>query len=79
MAEQRLALRITGMTCDGCADTVKRHLRREKGVLAVDVDWKAGRAEIEYDPATAEPAAILRSRVFQDQLGLHRYRAEVAD
>ena len=37
-------LSISGMTCSGCADTVKRVLSRVPGVTNVDVDLDKGAA-----------------------------------
>ena len=42
----RLVLSISGMTCGGCANTVKRLLSGVHGVTAVDVDLVRGRAEV---------------------------------
>lgn len=41
-----LVLAISGMTCGGCANTVKRLLSGVDGVTAVDVDLAKGKAEI---------------------------------
>ena len=37
-------LSISGMTCSGCADTVKRVLSRVPGVTSVEVDLDKGAA-----------------------------------
>lgn len=39
-------LSISGMTCSGCADTVKRVLSRVAGVTAVEVDLDGGAATV---------------------------------
>ncbi|NQT13060.1 MAG: SO_0444 family Cu/Zn efflux transporter [Planctomycetes bacterium] len=45
-AQQRVALRVQGMTCSHCADTVRRTLAEREGVSSVDVDLKRGSAII---------------------------------
>ncbi len=70
---QTLSLRVQGMTCQGCAQSLMAHLKREQGVLAVQVDWRAGRAVVTYDPELTGPERILASRAFQ---GTFRAQAE---
>ncbi|MEE8421386.1 MAG: cation transporter, partial [Dehalococcoidia bacterium] len=67
----KLLLSVTGMTCDGCAQTVQSALEREEGVEGAAVSWEPGTAEIAYDPATIDEERILGSRIFRRQ-----YRAE---
>lgn len=45
-----LTLRIEGMHCDGCAETIKAVVEREPGVRAAAVSFKNGEARILYDP-----------------------------
>lgn len=45
-----IALKIAGMHCDGCAQTVKALLERELGVRMAAVDFHRGEARILYDP-----------------------------
>ena len=59
-----LPLQITGMTCEGCSDSIRRFLLREKGVLKVNIDWKTGEGTVNFDPDTIGPDAILKSRIF---------------
>lgn len=42
----RPALSITGMTCDGCANAVRRALSRVAGVERAEVDLARGRAVV---------------------------------
>jgi copper chaperone len=46
-----LILKIEGMHCDGCAETVKAVVEREPGVKAASVSFKNGEARILYDAA----------------------------
>ncbi len=39
-------LAINGMTCGGCANSVKRTLAAQPGVTAVEVDLASGLAEV---------------------------------
>jgi copper chaperone CopZ len=46
-----VTLKIEGMHCDGCAETVKAMLRMEPGVEASEVSYAEGTARILFDPA----------------------------
>ncbi|MBN8945094.1 MAG: MerR family DNA-binding protein [Rhizobiales bacterium] len=43
-------LKIEGMRCDGCAETIKRLIERQQGVKAAEVSHKEGEARVLYDP-----------------------------
>ncbi|MDE2495831.1 MAG: heavy-metal-associated domain-containing protein [Alphaproteobacteria bacterium] len=47
-----VTLRIQGMHCDGCANTIKALVEREPGVTSAAVSFDAGEARILYDPTT---------------------------
>jgi copper chaperone CopZ len=49
-------LSITGMTCSGCANTVKRVLSRLPGVTRAEVDHTSGRATVS---GTARPEDLV--------------------
>ncbi len=49
-------IKVTGMTCMGCVNSVKKVLTAVKGVQSVDVSLDQGRATVNYDPAVAKPA-----------------------
>jgi len=72
MAET-LTLHVEGMTCQGCAQSLAASLKRQRGVLEVQVDWRSGRAVVTYDPEQAGPERVLASPVFQ---GPFRARVE---
>lgn len=74
MAENKINLRIEGMTCEGCATTVAAYLRREEGVEVADVSYEEKEARVAYDPDRTSPEKILRSRVFNNH-----YSAELAE
>ena len=71
MATETTVLRIDGMTCDGCSQTVKQALERDAGVSEARVSWEDGIAEVTYDPGATDEEQILASRVFR-----RKYRAE---
>jgi copper chaperone CopZ len=45
--ERPISLSISGMTCDGCAQSVKRILLKVPGVTQVQVDFRDGSALVE--------------------------------
>ncbi len=47
-----VTLKIQGMHCDGCANTIKALVEREAGVKTATVSFKSGEARILFDPAT---------------------------
>jgi copper ion binding protein len=44
-------LKVTGMSCSGCAATVENALKGVTGVSSARVDLKAKKATVEFDPA----------------------------
>jgi len=54
-------LRITGMTCAGCAAAVKMAARKIDGVSAIEVNVEDGRAEVTFDPTKTTPDAIAQA------------------
>lgn len=75
MVQRTLRLRIYGMNCPGCADYLASSLQRRKGVLRVNVDWKAGSAEVRFDPDAITEKAVLRSRILQWRFPAERAEA----
>lgn len=55
-------LRITGMTCGGCINTVTRALKAIAGVGDVTVSLSSGEAAVKYDEKLTSPEK-LRSAV----------------
>lgn len=51
-------LKIGGMTCSGCVNSVTRALTAVPGVTRADVDLAAARATVTYDAAKTSPAAL---------------------
>jgi len=55
---ESLQLTVTGMTCGGCENAVKRVVSKLPGVEAVSADHHAGLVGVEFDPAQVTPQAI---------------------
>lgn len=72
--EKQAVLSIEGMTCGGCALSVKSVVKKIDGVRDAKVDWKKGRAVVTFDPdrVTAEQIAA----TIQEKL---TYETEVID
>lgn len=60
-ANATLALSITGMTCGSCVRHVTEALRGLDGVAEAQVDLRAGRATVAYDPAVVPAAEMVRA------------------
>ena len=56
---QMMTLKIEGMHCDGCAQTIKTLVEREEGVRAADVSYKDGEARVLYDPQAIDHDRIV--------------------
>lgn len=48
-----IELKVSGMTCSGCAVSVRNALLEIPGVASASVDHEAGRASVQYDPTKA--------------------------
>jgi copper chaperone len=51
-------LRVTGMTCGGCENAVKRAVGRLPGVASVDASHTAKNVTVEFDEAQTSLDAI---------------------
>lgn len=58
---ERCVLKITGMTCAGCAAAVKMAAKKVDGVSAIEVSYEDGRAIVTFDPAKTSPDAIAKA------------------
>lgn len=54
-------LKITGMTCGGCAVSVKMAAKKVDGVSEARVSYENARADVTYDPAKTTPEKIARA------------------
>lgn len=48
---QSVVLKVQGMHCGGCAQSIKRLLEREPGVESAEVSFEAGEARVRFDSA----------------------------
>lgn len=55
---QHIILDITGMTCGGCTNSVKRVVSALPGVGEVNVSLEHANAEVEFDPAQTNVEAV---------------------
>ena len=53
-----LSLTVTGMTCGGCENAVKRALGTLPGVSDVTASHKDNLVALRYDPALVTPQAV---------------------
>ncbi len=51
-------IKVSGMTCGGCENSIKSSVAKLEGVREVQADHAAGRATVTYDPAKVDRAAI---------------------
>jgi len=56
---ESLTMKIEGMHCDGCAQTIKVLLDREPGVKTAAVSFKAGEARVLYDAAVTSAEQLI--------------------
>jgi len=55
---ETLTLKVTGMTCGGCENAVKRALGRLEGVSEVTASHVEEKVGVSFDPATVTPDEI---------------------
>ncbi|MFP6740934.1 MAG: heavy metal translocating P-type ATPase, partial [Alphaproteobacteria bacterium] len=53
-----VTLAVEGMTCASCVGRVEKALGRAEGVAGVSVNLATEQAEVTYDPAVTDPAAV---------------------
>lgn len=47
---QKVTLKVNGMTCTACSNTIEKSLNKMDGVLSASVNFAAEKTTIEYDP-----------------------------
>lgn len=57
-----VSFNVEGMTCEGCANAVRRAVTQPGGVSRVDVDLGARRVTVEYDEGKASEQDV-RGRI----------------
>ena len=58
-----IVLSVTGMTCGGCVSSVTKVLTALPGVQQALVTLTPGQAQVTYDPARVERAAMVQAIV----------------
>ncbi len=69
------ALKVSGMTCGGCASIVEKGLLKVEGVKTAKVDFKTAQVQLAYDPKTTNPEKIV-SAFNQANSGFHAEQAK---
>lgn len=64
-------LKVEGMTCGHCAQTVTNALQKVRGVERAQVELDSGRARVEYDEAQADVQDMIRA-VSDEGYSAHR-------
>lgn len=59
-AWKQLALTVTGMSCGGCENAVKRAVSSLDGVSDVRASHRENKVTLAFDPAKVDRAAIAR-------------------
>ncbi|MCK5328040.1 MAG: heavy metal translocating P-type ATPase [Candidatus Latescibacteria bacterium] len=78
---RKLTLKIGGMSCASCAQTIEKTLRKATGVIEVNVNFATEKASISYDPNVLDLQGI--KKIVQDTgyevLGLEGEEADEED
>jgi len=61
MLMEQISLNVTGMSCGGCENTVRRAVSSVAGVADVTASHKDQRVTVTYDPRQADLDAIKRA------------------
>jgi copper chaperone CopZ len=64
MSEEKVKLRIYGMTCDDCVRTVSGGLKKQDGVLDIKISLKDGIGEVVVNPEKVKAEELLKNKVF---------------
>ena len=59
--EKQTTLNVTGMHCMGCASNVENALKKLKGVSKADINLKAGKVAVAFDPAVAKEQDLVKA------------------
>lgn len=54
-------LDVANMTCPACSVTIEAALRRDKGVLATQVDTETGIVSVRFDPDKTSEARVAKT------------------
>jgi mercuric ion transport protein len=71
-SSSRATFKVTGMTCAGCATTIRIALERTPGVRSAEVSYDRREAVVEYDPGAVTPEKL------RDAINETGYKADFA-
>jgi copper chaperone CopZ len=54
-----LSLKITGMTCQNCAQIIQRSLNKDNGVISTDIKYKNALNTVNYNPSKTNVTKII--------------------
>lgn len=54
-----VTLKVRGMHCESCAETIKALLDRTAGVRKAIASFKEGEAQVHYDPAAVSESQLI--------------------
>lgn len=60
---EKITLRVEGMRCGGCENTVQNALQAVAGVVAARASHKDNAVEVEFDPARIDVTALKQAIV----------------
>jgi copper chaperone len=55
---ETVVIKVNGMTCGGCVNSVRKVISAIDGVSKVEVSLEGAKATVVYDAARAQPPAI---------------------
>jgi copper chaperone len=58
---ESVELKIDGMTCSGCVNSIQNALYRQDGVNKAIADMENSLVTVEFDPAVIERAGLVRA------------------
>jgi copper chaperone CopZ len=56
-----ITLKIEGMRCSGCAETIRALVSAQPGVHGADVSFEDGQARVLYDPKSVEEDRLVET------------------
>ena len=59
MADKKITLKITDMSCASCAQTVEKSLKKAEGVIAAQVNFAAEKAYVTFDPQKSSRSRLI--------------------
>lgn len=54
-----LSLKVEGMRCNGCAESIRSRIAAQVGVQTADVSFEQGQARVLYDPRATDEERLV--------------------